>query len=317
VANNDRRGAMTYAACYLAMVAIWGLSWIAIKGQLNGTPPLLSIALRFGLASLLLFVFCLIRGRRLVFLPSAHARMALLGLSLYAAPFFFLYQASVVLPSGIVALVFSSTLVFNLVFARIFDGGSIDALKILACAIGLSGLALLTGSQAAGQALGHDGLVGGLFALMGALLGSLGSIVSTRNRKAGIQIVEGNAFAMGYATLLILALAAASGTDWVLLLTPSYLQAWLYLSVLASVFGFGCYLYLVNGVGPEKAAYATVLFPVVSLCVSAFVEVVRWNAAALAGIVLILLGNAVLVWPRRAPAAAHRQAPPSAKQSVA
>jgi drug/metabolite transporter (DMT)-like permease len=67
------------------------------------------------------------------------------------------------------------------------------------------------------------------------------------------------------------------------------------------VIGFTAYLTLVGRLGPERAAYSTVLFPVVALNVSAWVEGYRWTAPALAGLVLVMAGN-VLVF-RKKPAA--------------
>jgi drug/metabolite transporter (DMT)-like permease len=54
------------------------------------------------------------------------------------------------------------------------------------------------------------------------------------------------------------------------------------------------YLTLVGRMGPERAAYCTVLFPVVALNVSAFAEGYQWTAPALAGLVLVMLGNVLV-----------------------
>jgi hypothetical protein len=50
-----------------------------------------------------------------------------------------------------------------------------------------------------------------------------------------------------------------------------------------SVIGFTAYLTLVGRMGPERAAYCTVLFPVVALNMSAFAEGYQWTAPALPG----------------------------------
>ncbi|MNF12117.1 hypothetical protein D3C80_2135050 [compost metagenome] len=59
--------------------------------------------------------------------------------------------------------------------------------------------------------------------------------------------------------------------------------------------------------GPERAAYCTVLFPLVALNVSAFYEGYQWTAPALAGLVLVMLGN-VLVF-RKVKVAPGKPAP--------
>ena len=73
----------------------------------------------------------------------------------------------------------------------------------------------------------------------------------------------------------------------------------MYLAIPGSVIGFTAYLTLVGRMGPEKAAYSTVLFPVVALNVSAWAEGYRWSALSLAGLALVMLGN-VLVFRKAA-----------------
>ena len=62
--------------------------------------------------------------------------------------------------------------------------------------------------------------------------------------------------------------------------------------------GFGCFLTLIQRIGADRAAYATVLFPIVALALSTWLEDYHWSKPAVAGVVLVLLGN-VLVLMRR------------------
>jgi drug/metabolite transporter (DMT)-like permease len=63
--------------------------------------------------------------------------------------------------------------------------------------------------------------------------------------------------------------------------------------VFGSVIGFTAYLMLVGRIGPERAAYCTVLFPIVALAVSTVFEGYRWSALAVVGLVLVVAGNLV------------------------
>ncbi|MNZ95378.1 hypothetical protein D3C78_1145240 [compost metagenome] len=65
---------------------------------------------------------------------------------------------------------------------------------------------------------------------------------------------------------------------------------------------FTTYLTLVGRMGPERAAYCTVLFPVVALNISAFAEGYQWTLPAVAGLGLVMLGN-VLVFRKPKPLA--------------
>jgi drug/metabolite transporter (DMT)-like permease len=55
---------------YLSSVLIWGSTWFAIKFQLGVVAAEVSLVYRFGIAALLLLLFCMLSGRSLRY--SAH-----------------------------------------------------------------------------------------------------------------------------------------------------------------------------------------------------------------------------------------------------
>ncbi|MDH3338021.1 MAG: EamA family transporter, partial [Gammaproteobacteria bacterium] len=74
-------------------------------------------------------------------------------------------------------------------------------------------------------------------------------------------------------------------------LQPGYIISLAYLAVFGSAIAFGCYLALIRRIGSARAAYSSVLFPVVALAISTVVEGYRWTAIAALGIMLTLAGN--------------------------
>jgi drug/metabolite transporter (DMT)-like permease len=280
---------------YIALILIWGFSWFAIKLQLNGTSPMLSIALRFGLSAILLFAYCKIKRLPLSFPAHLHFRMFILGVTLFAGPFLLLYAASEVLPGGIVALLFSSTLVFSVLAEYIFLGGKLDVYKLVSCVMGIGGLGLITLSQVEFASRDATFALACGMALLGAAIGSYGGVVSANNRKLGINLIEGNAYAMGYTAFMLLFVCLLRGESLIPNLTPIFVGAWLYLSLLASVIGFGLYLQLAQKVGLAQASYATVLFPLVALLASSLFEDLHWTNTMFLGIALVFVGNIALV----------------------
>jgi drug/metabolite transporter (DMT)-like permease len=85
----------------------------------------------------------------------------------------------------------------------------------------------------------------------------------------------------------------AAGLPFALETDARYLGALVYLAVPGSVIGFTAYLMLVGRIGPERAAYCTVLFPFVALAVSTVFEGYRWSPLAVVGLVLVVAGNLV------------------------
>ena len=90
---------------------------------------------------------------------------------------------------------------------------------------------------------------------------------------------------------LLIALIAATGTPMVAPPDARYLGAMLYLAVVGSVIGFTTYLMLVARIGSARAAYATVLFPIVALALSTAYEGYVWHWQGVLGLGLALLGN--------------------------
>src|SRR5690606_11020650 len=129
---------------------------------------------------------------------------------------------------------------------------------------------------------------------------SLGNMVSVRHKQAHSPVVESNAIGTAYGAVMSLAFALAGGApltfDW----SWTYVLSLVHLALFASVLAFGFYLPLLQRIGADRAAYATVLFQVVALPVSMLFEGYRWTAPAAVGFALVLAGN-LLVLVRRRP----------------
>lgn len=88
---------------YQVTVLIWGSTWLAITFQLGTVAPELSITYRSSLATLLLFIYVLIRRLPLRFDLRAHGFIALQGLFLFSLNYLLVYLAEELVASGIVA----------------------------------------------------------------------------------------------------------------------------------------------------------------------------------------------------------------------
>lgn len=285
------------ALLYGLVVLIWGTTWLALKWQLGSVPIAQSIAYRFALAGLILVAW--LAWRRQLVRPRGRAAVwvAAQGLCLFCLNFVCFLQASQTLASGLVAVVFSSATLWNALLARVIHGRRLAPNVMAGGALGLAGLVLLFWPEI--QA-GHGSLVGLAWALAGTLCFSCGNLLSAALQAEGLKPAQTNAWGMLVGTGLLLGYALVAGEPFTFEPTWRYTGALLYLAIPGSVIGFTAYLTLVGRLGPERAAYSTVLFPVVALNVSAWAEGYHWTPPALAGLVLVMCGN-VLVFRRKAP----------------
>lgn len=292
------------ALLYALVVLIWGTTWLALKWQLGVVPIALSIAYRFALAGGLLLLW--LAWRRQLVLPRGKPAVWVLaqGLCLFCLNFVCFLQASQTLASGLVAVVFSSATLWNAGLARVLHGRRLAPQVALGSVFGLAGLVMLFWPELRNADLrsGPGGLAGLAWALAGTLCFSCGNLLSAALQQHGLKPAQTNAWGMLVGTGVLLGYVAWAGLP--LTFDPGwrYTGALLYLAIPGSVIGFTAYLTLVGRLGPEKAAYSTVLFPVVALNVSAWAEGYQWTGLGLLGLGLVMVGN-VLVFRQRAPAA--------------
>lgn len=278
---------------YVSTVLIWGTTWIAIKWQLGAVPPSVSIAWRFGLAAIILFA--LLRIMRRPIWPPRHAWRFLFaqGFALFCLNFLCFYYSERVVPSGLVAVVFSLAPLLNSINGRLFMGRPLQPTVIAGAFLGLIGIVCLFVPQMAGHLGDRAEWLGLGVAFLGTLCFSTGSLLSSRMQSLGLHPFVTNAWAMLIGASILTVGSALAGLSFKLDPDVRYLGALGYLAVFGSVIGFTAYLMLVGRIGPERAAYCTVLFPFVALAVSTVFEGYRWSALAVIGLVLVVAGNLV------------------------
>lgn len=284
---------------YAIVVLIWGTTWYAIKFQLGVVAPEISLVYRFGLAAICVFVFARIAGSPMRLSWRDHRFVALQGLTLFCLNYWMTYLSTQFLTSGLVAVLFTSIILLNLVNARLFFGVAVEARVLLAAATGALGVALLFLPELQ-AAMGDRRVVhGALLALGATYLASLGNMAAMRNTQSGMPVVTANAYGMAYGTVGLALIAAIRGTPVDFDPSWPYVVSLLYLSLAGTSLAFGLYLVLIKRIGPSRAAYTSVLFPVVALMVSTLFEGYRWSLPALLGLAVLVAGNA-LALSRRA-----------------
>ena len=290
---------MKNSLCYLATVLIWGSTWLGIKMQLGVVDPVVSVAYRFALASALLLAWCAISGMKMRFSRRDHLYMLLQGVLLFGLNYLCFYQAELSITSGLAAVIFSSVLVMNIGNGAFFLGTPVDGKVVLGGMLGLVGIVLVFLPEISSFSLDNRGLQGVALSFLATLLASWGNITSARNQRHRLPILQSNAFGMGYGALAMGVVALLFGRPFTIDPSLAYLGSLAYLAVFGSIVAFGCYLHLIGSIGADRAAYSTLLFPLVALGISTIWEGYQWSLAALIGVGFILAGNLFILARRK------------------
>ncbi|MDX1757687.1 MAG: EamA family transporter [Marinobacter sp.] len=294
---------MPVSVHYGLTVLIWGLTWTAIRLQVEAAPVDLSVFYRFVMAATVaLGVLALVRR-----LPKLnrqqHGWLVLQGATLYSINFLLIYRAAEAMTSGLLAVVFSLAALFNALNGWLWLRTKPSARLYPAVALGITGVALLFWHD---LQLGNATAASILFAAAGTFWFSMGNLISIKVRQAGIPLLAANAWAMVYGALILGIWCLIQGVDWVLPTSASFWGATAFLAIPGSIIAFYCYITVIQTLGADKAGYATVLFPVVALSLSTWLEGFEWTATAVLGAVLAILGNYVLFRKPGTPASGYR-----------
>lgn len=282
---------------YAVVVLIWGSTWIAIQFQLSVAPEA-AVAYRFALATLILMAWCGLRRLPMRFSLRDHVFMAALGICLFSVNYVLIYVASTHLTSGLLAVVFSTIVIMNMVNGAIFFHRRPETRTVIGAVIGMAGISLVFARDLAAFDLATGGSIGLLVSLAGSYIASLGNMASARNQGHGIPVVQANAFGMLYGTVLLFGYILIAGVPLSFDTSPSFVVALIYLALFGSVIGFGTYLTLLGKIGPDRASYSSVMFPVVALLLSTWFEDFTWSTNIIIGVGLTLLGNVVILTKR-------------------
>lgn len=284
---------------YVAVVMIWGFAWIGIHFQIGVVAPGISVLWRFLIAGPMLLAIAALRGDRLRYGLRDHAMFALLGLLMFSLNFLLFYHAAEVLPSGLLSITFSLASFFNVWLAALFLGAPIDRRVVAGGLLGTAGMAALFYPQFAGHAFPRGALIALGLCLAGTLAFCFGNIVSARLSQRKIPVFAATGYSVLYGTAGLALYAVANGDAFAVEWTMPYLVALAYLALFGSVLGFASYLTLLARIGADRAAYVTVLAPMLALAVSTVVENFQWTIVAALGLVAVLVGNMLVLRPKK------------------
>lgn len=267
----------------LALCAVWGSTWMAIRVLVTAAPPMRSASLRFLLASALLLPF--IRGLRLAW-PAGRGLRAVLLLSftMIAVPSALTFWAEQRLSSGLTALIFGAMPLMTAILTPLMAGRSVPRTAWQAMIIGLGGLGfVLSGaiSTSLWQAVGA-------VAVLGAVSLYAWSSVYAKQTLAGvhpflstsIQFFFGGIW-LGLASLLF---ERNRPSHW----ETSSIVALVFLSIFASALSFTLYYWVLKHVEAYQLTSLQLVVPILAVVEgAAFMrEAVPWTMMLGAAVVL-------------------------------
>ncbi|UXC90000.1 EamA family transporter [Sphingobium sp. RSMS] len=286
---------------FILVTLIWSSTWIVIRDQLGSVPPSWSVCYRFLLAGVAMAIFARLRGVPLNIGGRGLVFAGLLGVAQFVMNFNFVYRAEHFLTSGVVAVVYAMLLIPNSVLAFLFFRQPVSRAFIAGSVVAVAGIALMLAHEYRAASVRPDMVIlGAAFSVAGLLSASAANVMQ------GMEIAR----RLPMVAVLAWAMLIGAGVDalfaWVTTGPPVIEARWSYLAGIAwlglagSVVTFPLYFRLIQSMGAGRAAYTSVLIPVIAMLISTLVEGYRWTALAGAGALLAIIGMVVALRTKQA-----------------
>ena len=282
---------LSFAVVYL----VWGSNYLAMRMAVDTTPPFLTMAVRFCLASLLLALVAGVGrfkslGRKQV-LNSLLVGMLLVGMGSGPVAWAMLY-----VPTGIAAMIAASVPAWFVLFEKLFKGDSgLKGLGWAGIGVSMAGVVLLIGGNR-GNSFGAAPVVPLLTIVLACLMWAFGSIWGTVLDKPCDNRVDVSLQMMGGALCNLLFSFPMGEWEHLSAMTMGggFYMIFAYLVVFGSILVFLAFNFLIQNVNAGLVSTHSYVNPVVAVALGRLVLDETVDALVMGASVMILLGVALI-----------------------
>jgi len=271
----------------LLLAALWGGAFLFLRIGAPPFGPVALIALRVGIAALLLLPVLALRGG-LGPLRRHAAPLLFMGVVNSVLPFVLFAYATLHLTAGFAAVLNATSPMFTALVAWVWLRERLTASRWFGLVVGMSGVVLLVWDKLSLSAAGST------LAVAACLAGSLFYGIGGNFARRRLDGVRPEAIAAGSQAAATLVLAPFALMAWPTV-TPS-MPAWgavLVLGLACTGLAFILYFRLIGNVGPSRAITVTFLIPAFGMLFGAIFLGEPVTARMIAGGLVVLAGTAL------------------------
>jgi drug/metabolite transporter (DMT)-like permease len=285
---------------FLLLCCIWGSTWLFIKLGLRDLPPMNFAAVRFVLASAVLFGVVFARRIRLPRAARDWALIAATGVLAFTLNYGLLFWGEQHVSSGLAALLQATIPVFGMLIAHAYlPGERLTTIKMAGALLGVAGVGLIFSNQM--RAGGAMAAWGSAAIVAGAVCVAYANVlVKARGGKFDPAVLAAGQMLCGLVPLLVFGLAF-EGNPFKFRWTALAVGSLLYLTLVGSVAAFLLYYWLVRKIDVTKTMLIPLVTPLAAVVLGMLVlgESLSWRTLAGGALIMSGIGLVVLRGRRR------------------
>lgn len=274
---------------FIAIYIIWGSTYLLNKISVTELPPLFLAAVRFFVASILIFGIAKVLKFSLKITKKQFLNSALVGfLFLVYGNGVFVWALKYV-DSGFGALLAATQPLFVLLLMRLIDHKKMRPKSLIGVGLGILGMYLLVSQK---ELVTNEETLLGIFMIFTCVLSwSYGSVYVAKADVPKNYFVS-TGYQMGIASIMLACGSLTLGEDWTspLVWSPKVQLAMLALITFGSIAAFTAFNYLLKQVSTEKVATSAYINPIVAMILGWYVLDETLSTQSIVAAVVLLTG---------------------------
>jgi drug/metabolite transporter (DMT)-like permease len=288
------------AIAFCAIYLIWGSTFLATRYAVKTIPPFLVSGSRFFIAGVVLFFFARARSRERI-TAGMWASATAMGTLFFVICHGGLSWAAQHVPSGISALLMASVSMWTAVIEIVTRSRTRPGLRIMiSLLVGFVGVTLLVVKPEL-LAGSHVGSLGATVALIGAFSWALGTVLAKKVPLPKSTILSaGMQMMCGGGLLLVAAVLSGQAAGW----SPERISsqgfiAMAFLTLIGSLVGFTCYIWLLDHCPPTQVATYAYVNPIIALILGSVIAGEQLTERSLIASVIVVGSVASIITARK------------------
>ncbi|NNF55610.1 MAG: EamA family transporter [Acidimicrobiales bacterium] len=282
VTNDSKPGGLTLALFAMAVV-VGGANFIGVRFSNRELDPFWGAALRFTIAASLFLIIA--AALKLPWPRRRHLWLNVVyGLLSFSLSYALMYWALVQVSAGVATVVLAIVPLVTLLLAASQGMEKLGIRSVIGSLLAIVGIIWMS--------LGPQDVVLPFTALLAMLLAalSMGESVIIGKKLSGYHPAITNAVGMTAGAIMLLALSAAVGDEWVVPSQPEVIWSVIYLVTIGSVGLFVLVILVVRQRTASATSYVFVLFPIVTMLLGAWIADEPITGQGVTGALLVMSG---------------------------
>jgi len=274
---------------YALICLIWGSTWLVIHVGANaGLPPFTGAALRFFVATALLWLYAIYKKTPLPANAKEWAAVLLVGSLSNGISFGVVYWSSAYIPSGLGAVIFGTMPLWTAMISHwAFKSQKLSPVRIFGIVLGIIGIATIFYPQFSLVDSKHLWVM--MIFLISPVVSAISAIITKRSTQAVAPLML-NSITTGVGCLILGSIAILR--EPVGNLYINFTQIWTigYLAVIGTIVTFGIYFRLMKETSAVTMSYVAIITPVIAVVLGWLMLNETFDYYALAGSGLVICG---------------------------